>query len=33
MRLGKEMLVFYGVTDSGLDDPWLQLIEKVDRGR
>ena len=33
MRQGNDVRVFYGVTDSGLNDVWLQLIEKVENGR
>lgn len=33
MRQGNEIRVFYGVTDSGLNEPWLQLIEKMENNR
>ncbi len=33
MRSDGEVRVFYGVTDSGLNEAWLQLIEKMDTVR
>lgn len=33
LRQGSEARVFYGVTDSGLNETWLQLIEKVENNR
>lgn len=33
MRTGDDMRIFYGVTDSGLNDEWMKLIEKVENGR
>ena len=33
MRSDGEVRVFYGVTDSGLNEAWLQLIEKVESAR
>lgn len=33
LRNGGDIRIFYGVTDSGLNEAWLQLIEKVDEER
>jgi PHP family Zn ribbon phosphoesterase len=33
MRNGNDIRVFYGVTDSGLNDAWMGLIEQAENGR